>query len=391
MPDDSKNLITAAGETSAAAAPPTAKRGPSRKTVLRYVLLILGPVVVAVAALYFYLHGGRYVSTDNAYVRADKITISSEVAGKVASIPVANDQQVEAGTVLYSLDDEPYRIALSSAQAQLGIVGNDIQALQATYREKLASIARAEADVAYYKRDLDRQKELAARQNASQAKLDEAQRNMSTAEQNITMMRSEAAATLASLDGDPGLPLTSYSRYRQAQAQVDKAERDLRLTVVRAPRTGIVTNVDKLQKGMYLAVGQAAVSLVATDHIWIEANPKESDLGQVKPGQPASVTIDTYPGVTWQGTVESISPATGNEFAILPAQNSSGNWVKVVQRIPVRLRLDQLEGKPTLRAGMSAVIDIDTGNRRTLSALLGMVQEAVAAKPAGGDRVDQPK
>lgn len=356
-----------------------ADQAPSnRRARLRWFLLILGPVAVLAASTYLYLHGGRYVSTDNAYVRADKIPVSSEVAGTVQEIAVLNDQPVEAGAVLFRLDEEPYRIAVDAAKAQRALVGNEIQALQATYREKLSSIAKAEADFAYYKRDLERQKELVARQNTSQAKLDESQRNMSSAEQYISMMRNEAAATLANLDGDPNAATTAYSRYRQAQAQLDKAERDLRLTTIRAARTGIVTNVDKLQKGMYLATGQTALSLVASDRVWIEANPKESDLGQVKPGQVATITIDTYPGITWTGTVDTISPATGAEFAVLPAQNSSGNWVKVVQRIPVRLRLDAAEGKPVLRAGMSANIDIDTGQKRTLSALFGTVGEAVA-------------
>jgi membrane fusion protein (multidrug efflux system) len=358
---------------------------PRRRALLRWTLLLLGPVAVTAAVLHFYLIGGRYVSTDNAYVRADKIAIASEVAGTVKRVAVANDQQVQAGDVLFALDDEPYRIALAAARAQLALVGNDIEALQATYRQRVDSIAKAEADLAYYRRDFERQKELAARQNTPQAKLDESQRNLAAAQQQISMMRNEAAATLAMLAGDPKAPAQNYARWRQAQAQVDKAERDLRLATVRAPRTGIVTNVDKLQQGMYLAVGQTAVSLVATDRMWIEANPKESDLGAVRPGQPATVTIDTYPGVVWRGTVDTISPATGAEFAVLPAQNSSGNWIKVVQRIPVRIRLDQVEGKPVLRAGMSANIDIDTGKRRSLADLAVTVRQAVA----GG--VEQPR
>lgn len=368
-----------------AAAPASVPAARSRRPRLRWILLTLGPLVVLAGVIYAYLSGGRYVSTDNAYVRADKIAISTEVAGTVADVAVTNDQQVQAGQVLFRLEDEPYRIALDAAKAQLALVGNELEALQATYRQKLDSIAKAEADTAYYARDYDRQKELAARQNTPQAKLDESQRNLSTSQQQISMMRNEAAATLAMLEGDPKAPVRNYARYRQAQSQVDKAERDLRLATVLAPRTGIVTNVDKLQKGMYLAVGQTAVSLVATDRVWVEANPKESDLGTVRPGQPATVTVDTYPGVVWRGTVDTISPATGAEFAVLPAQNSSGNWIKVVQRIPVRIRLDQIEGRPPLRAGMSANIDIDTGKRRSLADLAITVRQAVA----GG--VDQPR
>jgi membrane fusion protein, multidrug efflux system len=338
----------------------------STRLLIRWVLMTTGIAVVAVGTAYAYLTGGRYVTTDNAYVRADIVAVSAEVAGRVAQVAVVNDQRVAEGALLFKLDDEPYRIAAQAARAQLGMVRNDIASLQATYRQKLAQIRKAEADVSFYQRDKERQQDLASRQVASQARLDESHRNTTMAEQQLAALRLEASSALASLDGNVDAPTDSYWRVRQAQAQLDRVERDLRLTEIRAMRPGIATNVDKLQKGAYLAAGQIALSLVADDHIWVDANPKESDLTHVQAGAMATVAIDTYPGRTWQAKVVSISAASGAEFALLPAQNASGNWIKVVQRIPVRLRIELTPGMPVLRSGMSAYVTIDTGHRRSL-------------------------
>jgi membrane fusion protein, multidrug efflux system len=350
---------------------PSKERAPgSRRKLVRRVLLIGGPLLLIAAILYFYLTGGRYVSTDNAYVQADKLAISTEVSGFVAEIPVRENQRVEAGQTLFRLDDEPYRIALAGAEAQLAATRNQIASLQASYREKQAEIKQAETDVAFYEPELKRQAELLQRKVTPQAKYDEARRNLDASRQKIVMLRQQAQGILAQLGGAPDQPVESQAAYRQVQAQVDNARRSLRRTVVTAPMAGIVTNVDKLQVGQYLPAAQAAFSLVATDHVWVEANPKETDLTYVKQGDPATVTVDTYPGREWQAAVASISPATGAEFSVLPAQNTSGNWVKVVQRIPVRLRVEVPENAPPLRAGMSVEIDIDTGHKRTLGGLV---------------------
>ncbi len=340
-----------------------------QRSLVRPLLLIAGPLLAIAVGLYFYLSGGRYVSTDNAYIQADKITISSEVPGTVAEVAVVNNQQVAAGQLLFRVDDEPYRIALAAAQAQLAMVKNDIAALKATYRQKLDQIKKAEADVVWSQGEMNRQRELASRLVSSQAKLDDAQHNYTAAQQLLAALNQEADSVLAGLGGDADAPAESYPRARQAQAAVDKAARDLRLTTVKAPRPGIVANVDKLQQGSYLAVAQAALTLIASDSTWVEANPKESDLTYLKPGNTATVTVDSYPGRSWQGIVESISPATGAQFSVLPPQNSSGNWVKVVQRVPLRLKITVPSDAPPLRAGMSAAVEIDTGHRRSLSDL----------------------
>jgi len=358
----------------AAAARPSAA---ALRRLLRSILLLLVPVAVAVVGVHIYLAGGRYVRTDNAYVRADKVTLGTDVSGVVAEISVRNDQRVEAGQILFRLNDESYRLALAGAMAQLVTVRNDIEALRATYRQKQEAIRRAESDIAYFRRDYDRQRELMQGRTVTQARLDESRHNLDNAQQTLAVLREEAAAARAALEGAPNAAPETYGRYAVVQALADKAERDLRQTVIRAPANGIVTNVTALQVGQYLGAGQAAFSLVLSDEVWIEANPKESDLAHVSVGNPATVVIDTYPDLVWSATVNTISPATGAEFALLPAQNSSGNWVKVVQRIPVRLRIDMPAGAPPLRAGMSASVEIDTGHRRSWPDFVRLVRRSL--------------
>jgi membrane fusion protein, multidrug efflux system len=341
----------------------------SRRKRVRWLLLILGPLVLVAAGLYLYLTGGRYVTTDNAFVEADKVTISTDVSGTVAEVAVRNNERVTTGQLLFRLDDEPYRIALAGAEAQLATVRNDIAALQASYREKLAEIQQAQADIEFFDREFKRQQDLASRQVAAQTTLDQARHNLQTSQQKLTALKQQAQGILAQLGGDPDQPIEKQARYLQAQAQVDKAKRDLRRTTVEAPMAGIVTNVDALQVGEYLPAAQAAFSLVATDHVWVEANPKETDLTFLKPGDAATVTVDAYPGREWRASVASIAPASGAEFSVLPAQNASGNWVKVVQRVPVRLRVDVPADAPPLRAGMSVDVSIDTGHTRSLGDL----------------------
>jgi membrane fusion protein (multidrug efflux system) len=336
---------------------------------LRRVLLTLGPAVVLIGALFFYVTGGRYVSTDDAYVQAGKVTIATDVSGIVASVAVKESQHVEKGQVLFTLDQEPFKIALAGAEANLGQVRNQLVTLQATYRQKQAQIEQARTDVAYFETTFQRQQDLLKRGVAAQATFDQAKRDLDAARQKLTMAQQDAAATLAQLGGNADARIEDNPTYLAAQAQVDKAQRDLRRTTIVAPLPGIVTNVESLQVGEYLPAAQAAFSLVSTD-VWVEANPKESDITWLKPGAPAVVTVDSYPGREWQATVSSLAPATGTEFSVLPAQNATGNWVKVVQRVPVRLAVQMPADAPPLRTGMSATVDIDTGHRRHLGDLL---------------------
>jgi len=345
--------------------------------VLRRVLLTAGPVVVLAAALFFYLTGGRYISTEDAYVHAGKLTVATDVSGIVANVAVKESQQVDKGQVLFTLDPEPFQIALDGAQANLGTVRNQLTTLQATYRQKQAQIAQARTDVAFFETTFQRQQDLLKRGVASQAAFDQARRDLDTARERVTMAQNDAQATLAQLGGNADAPIEENANYLAAKAQVDKAERDLRRTTVLAPIPGIVTNVDALQVGEYLPAAQPAFSLVSSADVWIEANPKESDLTYLKPGAPAVVTIDAYPGREWQATVTSLRPATGTEFSVLPAQNATGNWVKVVQRVPIRLTVQMPAGAPPLRTGMSANVEIDTGHRRALGDLVEQARQFV--------------
>lgn len=348
---------------------PARGRSRPRRRLLRPLLFALLPVGLAVAG-YVYVTGGQVMSTDNAYVQADMVGISTDVAGIVASVAVHDNEPVRKGQVLFQLQQDPFRIALEGARAQLGAVRNQILTLKANYKQAQAEIAQAEADIPFYQTNFRRQQDLLARSVASAAAFDQARQNLESARQKVEVAKAQAAATLAQLGGTADQPIERNPSYLQAKAAVDKAQRDLDETVVRAPFDGIVTNVPSLQVGSYLDEAQQAFSLVSATNVWIEASPKETELTYVRPGQPVTVTVDTYPGVEWQGRVGSISPASGSSFSLLPAQNTTGNWVKVVQRIPMTVRLDDAAGKPPLRVGMSVTVSVDTGHARGLPAFV---------------------
>ena len=351
----------------------------SRRPWLRWALFLLLPLVL-LAGGYWYVAGGQVMSTDDAYVEADKVGVSTDVSGIVKDVDVTENQHVEAGRVLYRLDDLPFRLALERAKAQIGMVADALNALKANYRDMQAQIQQAQHDVDYYDREFRRQQTLLSGGNASQVAFDTARRNLVNAQQKLASLNQQLAAIAANLNGDPDGPVEKHPRYLDAVAQRDEAQRQLDHTVVTAPFTGIVTNVYAITRGKYLAASTTAFYLVASDYVWVDANPKETGLTYVRPGQPVTVTVDTYPGTEWHGTVESISPAVAQEFSLLPAQNTSGNWVKVVQRIPMRVRVDTGEKNlPPLRAGMSVEVDVDTGHGRGLPHFL----TALFAAPRG--------
>eukprot|EP01037_Dinobryon_pediforme_P012006 gene12006-12096_t len=313
--------------------PPTVVR--PRRSRLRTGLFALLPLAL-IAGGYLYVTGGAVMSTENAYVQADMLGVATDVSGIVREIDVHENQTVKAGDTLFKLDDLQFRLALARAQAQLGIVTNDIAALKASYQDMQAQIQQAQSDIVFYNRELNRQTELTSRQFAAQATLDGARRNAQQAQQKLSSLNQQLAGIVANLNGDPDIRPEDHPRYHDAAAQRDEAARQLAHTVVTAPMDGVVTNVASLQPGQYLAASTIGFNIVATDHAWITANPKETELTYVVPGQKVDVTVDTYPGTVWQGTVESISPASSSSFSLLPAQNTTGNWVKVVQRIPIR-------------------------------------------------------
>ncbi len=338
----------------------------SRRRWLRWGLFLLLPIVLFVGA-YFYFEGGAYMSTDDAYVEADKVGLSTDVSGLVKSIDVKDNQHVVAGQPLFRLEPLPFQLKLDEAQAQLGLVRDNLDALKANYLNMQAQIIQAQDQVAFNQRQYMRQQILAKEQFAPQTALDQAWINLRTSQQTLASDKAQLAAIIANLDGNPNIPIEQHPQYRQALAQRDEDARELRDTVVRAPYEGSVTNVPSLEPGMYLPASTTGFYLVDTDRVWVEAQPKETELTYVRRGQPATVTVDTYPGRKWHGTVESIGPAAQSEFSLLPAENTSGNWVKVVQRIPLRVHMDvAAKGTPALRAGMSVEVSVYTGHKRGL-------------------------
>ncbi|MDP6885016.1 MAG: HlyD family secretion protein, partial [Rhodospirillales bacterium] len=331
------------------------------RILFRLTLFVVGPVVGVFAAGYFYVTGGRLVTTDNAYVKADLIAVTTDVSGRVAEVAVAQNDAIEAGRILFRLDDEPFRIALQRAEAELSAARQQVKALRAQYRQKGAELKITNDDVEYYAAAYERSRKLKDKGIVSQAKFDEARLKLRTARQRVAALGQEIAGVVANLGGNAKLPAARHPAVRAAAAARDQAALDLKHTTVRSPTAAIVTKM-RLQAGEYVEAGTPVFSLVATKTVWIEANLKETDLTHLRIGQPASVRVDTYPDRAWSAVVASISPATGAEFALLPAQNSSGNWVKVVQRLPVRLELRTGPNDPPLRAGMSAAVEIDTGH-----------------------------
>jgi len=337
---------------------------PSRQR-LRFGLFLLLPIVLAGCA-WLYVTGGQIISTDNAYIQADRVGVTTDVAGIVESVEVTDNQSVTKGQVLFRLRPEPFEIALQSARAQLADVQNQIMNLRASYAQAQAEIAQAQAEIPYYQKNLARLEQLVSVSAVSKTLYDDARHNLETTQQKVAVAKAQAQTILAQLGGRIDSPLERQPTYLQAQARVDEAARNLKSSTVTAPFNGIVTNVDSLAPGAYLQPPQSGFSLVASDRLWIAASPKETELTHMQEGQPVNITVDSYPGVIWHGRVESISPASGSSFALLPAQNTTGNWVKVVQRIPVRIRIDDTAGKPPLRHGMSVEADIDTGRARGL-------------------------
>ena len=389
----SANANVTALETSEAATsearinpvPAAADPGPAigivkrRRNLKRPILFALLPIAL-LAGGYYYVTGGQVMETDNAYLQADMVGVSTDVAGIVASIEVRENEEVKAGQVLFRLKQEPFHIALNGAQAKLAAARNQLMNLKASYKQTLAQIAQVEADVPYYQTVFERQQALMSNAAASHATYDEAKHNLDAAKQKVSVAKAQAATTLAQLGGDADQPVEKNPLYLEAKSAVDDSQRQLDNTTVRAPFDGVVTNVNALQVGSYLDEAQQAFSLVSTRNMWIAANPKETELTYVEPGQPVTITVDTYPGVEWTGKVASISPASGASFALLPAQNTSGNWVKVVQRIPMRVTIDDIDGKPPLRVGMSTLVAVDTGHARGLPDMIGSLLGHSAAQ-----------
>jgi membrane fusion protein, multidrug efflux system len=341
-----------------------------RRPLVRRIMFALLPIAMIVGG-YWYVMGGQIVSVDDSYVEADKVGVSADVAGIVKEVDVTDNQSVEAGQVLYRLNDLAFQYALNRAEAQVGTVRDSLNALKANYQDMKSQIQQAQNDVDYYATEFNRQQGLLQAHVASQSAFEAATRNVRNAQQKLASLNHQLDGVAANLDGDPTGSVENNPRYLEALAQRDEAARQLAHTVITAPFSGIVTDVPSIAPGKYLQASATAFHLVSTDHVWVVANPKETELTNVRPGQPATIVVDSYPDDRWKGTVESISPSAAQEFSLLPAQNTSGNWVKVVQRIPMRVRVDTSDSAmPPLRAGMSVEVEVDTGKARGLPRFL---------------------
>jgi membrane fusion protein (multidrug efflux system) len=334
------------------------------------------PLLVGFVGLYWYAMSGRYVSTENAYVKADMVAISPDIDGRVVAVDVVENQFVRQGDVLFRLDPEPLRIALDLAEAKMLAVRNDIEASRAEFRQIEAEIAEAAERVRFYQQQAERQRELQGRGIASEVRLEEAEVELLAAGQRVAALQEKLRTVLADLGGNPDNATELHPLFRQAEAERAMAALDLADAVVRAPVDGVVSRM-RLEPGEWLEEGEPAFSIIDPATAWIEANLKETQLEHIEVGQQVEIAADAYPATRWIGTVASISPATGAEFALIPPQNATGNWVKVVQRLPVRIAVEPREGQPELRARMTVAVAIDTEREPELAKFFNRAVAAV--------------
>ena len=348
----------------------TAPAPRNRAGLSRFMLLVVLPAVAVVLGTMWWLSGGRYISTDNAYVGADKSLITPQVTGPIVAVHVREGQRVEAGAPLFDLDSAPYQTALTLAQGRVAAAKVEFVNLQASFASNEDQIRMGEEAVQLRQKDYDRKSNLQRTGAGTAADVDTSRASLLMYQQILAFTRYMQQTTTVKLGGGPEATIDAFPDYIQAKAGLDDAERNLARTHIVAPISGVATQVDQIELGRVAPAGQAVFAIVEDRGLWVDANPKESDLTYVHAGQPASVTIDTFPGREFKGRVCSIAPGTGSQFSILPAQNASGNWVKVVQRVPLRFCFDADENTIGLRAGMSANVSIDTGRSRSLGELL---------------------
>jgi membrane fusion protein (multidrug efflux system) len=339
----------------------------------RTLLLVVLPLVAVIAGLTFYLNGGRYVTTDDAYVGAQKVLITPDISGKIEKVVVREGQRVNAGDVLFEIDPVPFRLAVLQAKATLDQAHTTYDNLKANIKiyNDMAQLMQQGVDLKQH--DVDRKSTLAKSSFGSQLDLDNASTALVTASAELQFVKQQTSSAKTQLLGNADLPLEQFPPYVLAKAALDQAERNLDHTVMRAPMSGIATQVDQIQLGRFVMAGAPVFSVIDTSKPWVDANLKESDFTYVTEGQTVDIDVDAFPDHVFKGTIGSLSPGTGAQFAILPPQNATGNFVKVVQRVPVRIYFDGNDKHvQKLKAGMSAYTTIDTGHRRSLAALLGL-------------------
>lgn len=350
---------------------------------LRALLLVAIPALGIAAALHWYAKGSRWAETDNAYVKAHVIAVSAEVSGKVVEVLARDQQKVERGAPLFRIDPAPFQLAIGRAEAQLAVVRTEIETLRSEYKGALLDAEAESERIGFLARQFERQRLMKEKGMSREDQFDEAQNNLETAKKRLVALRERANRALAGLDGKADAPAERHPRFQQALSALEAARLDLARTQVAAPAAGVLSNV-RLRPGAYVERGDPVFSLVDDGGLWIEANFKETQLTDMREGQPVSFTLDAYPGVRWKARVAAIAPATGAEFAVLPPQNATGNWVKVVQRVPVRIAVDEAEradrSRPPLRAGMTVSVSVDTGRERSATDVLRRMFSSASAQ-----------